>query len=169
MTLPPGHGPCYVGGVLYIAGLDKTIHAVNASNGNKIWQTDEAGMGFIVSPLVVNNRVYAGNLDGYFYCFDASNGSYLWSYQTIEPIELTAAYQTYPDQPQGVVFFAAKDLCAYALNADDGSLIWKTPQLEGVERIQAWWPVIYDNMVIFRSAPMTGSDDNNAMFRCQMA
>lgn len=73
--LPLGQAPTYENGVLYFAGLDKKVHAINANTGAKIWTFDNATASYETNPVVVNNTVYLGNRDGGFYAIDAGNGS----------------------------------------------------------------------------------------------
>lgn len=160
MEMPPGDAPTVSGATLYVCGTDKTIHAINAGTGDKLWQTDSAGAAFYVNPLVVNNRVYAGCRDGYFYCFDAANGNLVWYYKVGEKISFSAAYQTYAAFPQGIVFFAAENCCAYALTADSGTLLWKNGPLPA-DTFVAWWPVITDERVLFGSSTNYPTNDND--------
>lgn len=140
-SFPVGHSPTYVNGVLYFGSLDKTVHAVNAVTGAKVWQTDEAEAGFDTSPLIVNGKVLLGSRDGYFYAFSQSNGAYLWSYKTGGPISYSAAYK------DGIIYFASNDSYAYALN-ENGTFKWKSAKLPG-NGFYSWWPVIYGDYVLF--------------------
>jgi outer membrane protein assembly factor BamB len=140
-AMPVGHSPTVVNDVMYIPSLDKTIHAVNAINGSRIWQSDRAGAGFYTSPLVINGKVYAGSRDGYFYALNASNGSLSWYYNVGAPINFSAAYDN------GVVYFAANDSRAYALNASNGSLVWKSEKFPG-DGFLVYWPVIHQGLVL---------------------
>ncbi|MBI4136839.1 PQQ-like beta-propeller repeat protein [Candidatus Roizmanbacteria bacterium] len=141
--MPVGHSPTIVNDVAYVSVFDKTIHAVNIDNGQKIWQTDTAGAGFDTSPIVVNNTVYAGNRDGYFYAFDAGdNGAMKWSFKTGGRISYSAAYKN------NVLYFASNDSHAYAVNATTGQQIWKSAKLPG-DGFYSYWPVIITDKVIF--------------------
>ncbi len=159
MAMPPGDAPTVVGTTLYVSGTDKTIHAVNCETGNKIWQTDRAGAAFYVNPLVVNNKVYAGCRDGYFYCFNAADGSLDWYYNVGAKVSFSAAYQTYPSYPNGLVFFGDENCRAFALRADTGSLVWQKP-LNG-DLFTAWWPVATADRVLFGASTNYPTNDND--------
>jgi hypothetical protein len=165
MSMAPGDAPTVVGTTLYVCGTDKTIHAVDCANGSKIWQTDRAGAAFYVNPLVVNDKVYAGCQDGYFYCFDAVDGSLLWYYQAGVPISFSAAYQTYPSYPNGLVFFGGANCKGYALRADTGAFVWER-QLYG-DTLTAWWPVVAQDRVLFSVSTNypTGDPDLRGLHR----
>ncbi len=141
--MPLGNAPTIVNGVAYVGSYDRTIHAINATTGQDVagWTRYEAQAGFETNPLVVNGVVYAGNRDGKFYAFNATTGALQWSYPTDGPILFSAAYNN------GVIYFASNDAHAYALNTS-GGLVWKSAKLPG-SGFHSWWPVIYQNKVIF--------------------
>ena len=142
--LPLGNSPTISGGVAYVGGFDRKLHAIDALTGKPLWAF-QAGAGFDTNPLVVNGVVYAGNRDGYMYAISASGsiaGQLVWKYQTGGPIHFSAAYA------DGVVYFASDDSYAYALSAGNGNLVWRSAQLPG-QGFQSWWPVVYQNTVIF--------------------
>jgi hypothetical protein len=157
--------------VVYVAGYDRKLHALNAYTGYHYWAFDGATAGYDTNPLVVDGRVFVGNRDGHMYAIGAHGSAYqgqlLWKYKTGGPIHLSAAYQN------GVVYFAANDNHAYALRATNGSLVWKSAKLPG-DGYHSYWPVIYKDKVIFTASlsyrhglePGTKSveDTNNALF-----
>lgn len=148
--MPLGHSPTVVGDTLYVGGLDKKVHALNALNGQKKWVFEGSLAGFDTNPVVVNNRVYLGGRDGYFYSLDAGNGKLVWRYPSIGqdpigPITFSAAFK------DNILYFAANDNTAYALNADNGKLVWKSKL--GGHSYQGYWPVIYEDKVIFPAEP----------------
>ncbi|MCP4360525.1 MAG: PQQ-binding-like beta-propeller repeat protein, partial [Chloroflexi bacterium] len=140
--MPLGHSPTVANGVVYVGGLDRKLHAIDATTGQGLWTFEEAKAGYQTNPLVVNGVVYAGNRDGYFYAVDAATGQLDWKYKTGGPVLFSAAYK------DDVLFFASEDSYAYALNATDGSVVWQSSKLPGAG-FQSWWPVIYQDRVIF--------------------
>jgi len=147
--LPLGNSPTVADGVVYVGGYDRKLHALNALDGTHLWAFSEAKAGFDTNPLVINGKVIAGNRDGTMYAIGAhgtaSQGQLVWEYETGGPIHLSAAYK------DSVIYFAANDNYAYALNVDTGVLIWKSNKLPG-EQYQSYWPVIYRDKVIFSTA-----------------
>ncbi|MCP4427092.1 MAG: PQQ-like beta-propeller repeat protein [Chloroflexi bacterium] len=141
---PLGHSPTIHNDVAYVGGFDHKIHAVNALTGQGIW-TFKAEAGFHTNPLIAEGKLYAGNRDGYFYAIHiegTNSGQLAWKYKTGGPILYSAAYK------DGVVFFAANDSRAYALNAATGALVWKSAKLPGAG-FNSYWPVVYQDRVIF--------------------
>jgi len=144
--LPLGNSPTVYGGVVYVGGYDRKLHALDAVTGHHLWSFEGADAGFSTNPLVVDGLVLAGNRDGYFYAIGAHGtpmqGQQLWKFKTNGLIDLSAAYK------DGVVYFASNDNYAYALQAGSGDLVWKSDKLPG-DGFQSYWPVIYDDKVIF--------------------
>lgn len=155
--LPLGNSPTVHQGVVYVGGYDRKLHALNALSGTWLWSFNQATAGYDTNPLVVNGRVFVGNRDGYMYAIGAhgtpQQGQMLWRYKTDAPIHLSAAYH------QGVIYFASNDNHAYALRADNGQLLWKSQKLPG-DGYQSYWPVIYQNKVVFSAAVSYRPDTN---------
>jgi PQQ-like domain len=150
--LPLGHSPTYANGVLYVGGMDRQMHAVSAETGQGLWTFTAEG-GFSTNPVVANGKVYAGNRDGAFYAVNISDGSLAWKFQTCNQILQSPAYQ------DGVMYFASNDGYAYALDAQDGTLVWRSADRLPSMGFYSWWPVIYQNYVIFTRASF-GSGKN---------
>ncbi len=147
--LPLGHSPTYNNGFLYVGGVDRRLHKVNAASGEGVWTFSAEG-GFYTNPVVIGNIVYAGNRDGAFYAVTTDTGSLVWKYQTGNQILQSPAYK------DNILYFASNDGFAYALNAVSGALVWKsTSQLPSMGQY-SWWPVIYQDYVIFTRAPFEG-------------
>ena len=147
--LPLGNSPTVDGGVVYVGGHDRQLHALDALKGTHLWSFNAAQAGYNTNPLVVDGKVFAGNRDGRMYAIGAHGtsrqGQLLWSYETGGPINLSAAYK------DGVVYFASNDNHAYALRADDGALVWKSGKLPGIA-YHSYWPVVYQDKVIFSAS-----------------
>jgi outer membrane protein assembly factor BamB len=149
--LPLGHSPTIDGYVAYVGGMDRRLYAINALTGSLLWSYDGAGAGFDTNPLVVNQIIYAGNRDGYMYAIYANDhslkGQLAWRYKTDGPIHFSAAYDG------ANIYFASDDSYAYALNAQNGNLAWKSPKLLGAG-FHSWWPVIHGDTVIFAGSSL---------------
>ena len=148
--LPLGNSPTVADGVVYVGGYDRKIHALDEHTGRELWAFDGAGAGYSTNPLVVDGKVIAGNRDGYMYAIGAQGtanaGKLAWKFQTGGPINISAAYKN------GVVYFAAMDNYAYALNVSTGALVWKSSsQLPG-DGYQSYWAVIFQDEVVFSAA-----------------
>ncbi len=148
--MPLGNSPTVVGDVVYVGGMDRKVYALRdlGDSYQMVWEFSGSAAGFSVNPVVVNNRVYIGSRDGTFYALNSGTGQVVWTYETGGPILYSAAYDNFDNS----LYIASSDMYAYKLNAATGSLTWKSAKLPG-EVYQSWWPVIYDQYVIFSGAP----------------
>jgi len=114
--------PLLDNGVLY-AGCYKSssnecrLYAIDAKNGKKLWEFDEAEM-IESSPAASNGVVYFGSNDNKLYAVDTKSGKKLWDFQTDGPV-----YST-PVIVDGVVYFGSYDGTLYALDAQSGDKQW---------------------------------------------
>ena len=118
-------------------------------------------VGFRASPVVFNGKVYIGNQNGRFYAVDATTGAQLWQYPAAAQPALTSTFisnassigiassatiATIPKAQGGkdlnVVIFGAPDRSIgaglgsgrlFALNADTGAEVWKSPEVAVLE------------------------------------
>jgi len=86
------------------------------------------------SPTVYKGRIYIGTNDGDEYALDEATGTPLWHYSTgvtasspcpARGIASTATVAKDPVTRRPVVYFGAADGYLYALDAGDGSLVWR--------------------------------------------
>ncbi|MCE5308034.1 MAG: PQQ-binding-like beta-propeller repeat protein [Acidobacteriales bacterium] len=142
--LPLGHSPTYANGVLYVGGLDRRVHAVDAVTGKLKagWSFYEAGAGFETNPIVANGRVYLGSRDGRFYCLDANTGGLIWTYPRLDAPPLEPILYSPAMSDNGLIYFASNNSKAYAIRAASGELVWESAKLTGAG-FHSYWPVIY--------------------------
>jgi outer membrane protein assembly factor BamB len=103
--------PAVVGGVVYVASLDKHLHAVDLATGKMKWKTKLSHMK--ASPAVKGGRVYVGDLDGKFHCLDAATGAKVWDFDTEG--EVTAGANFHADQ---ILIGSYGGATLYCLTAD---------------------------------------------------
>lgn len=138
---------------VFVGSHDGYLYALDLSTGAKLWQTP-VPKGIGGAPLVWGDRVYVGGKNGYFYAFEAASGAEAWRFDTAAtpspsvraPILSSPALHP----AQNLIFFAAENLKAYALNLN-GTLRW-TFQMYGESAYDSW-PVVSlrDNVVMFRT------------------
>ncbi|MEZ6072679.1 MAG: PQQ-binding-like beta-propeller repeat protein [Pirellulales bacterium] len=125
-------------GLIFTAGDDGAVRAVDAMTGRQVWRYDTAGP-IRQSPTIADGRAYVGSGDGYVYCLDAATGSALWRYR-VAPIErripvYDSLSSTWPVHSgvlvrDGVVYAAAGIIdydgtYVVALDAESGQLVWE--------------------------------------------
>lgn len=107
--------PAVVGGVVYVATLDKHLYALDLATGKEKWK---AKLGYMkASPGVKDGKVYVGDLDGVFYCVNAADGKVAWKFEAGG--EIQAAANFHGDN----VIFGSHDSKLYCLNPK-GEKVW---------------------------------------------
>lgn len=97
-----------------------------------LWRWHEVPFAIRTSPVVANGILSIGSLNGKMYALDAKadkNGqapSVLWTFTAGGPIRASAAIY------EGKVFFGSHDGFVYALNSQNGNLVWKYKTGEGL-------------------------------------
>lgn len=143
------------GGRAYVVSQDGYLYALNLANGGLVWRVKSGRRPAGGAPVVYNSRVYVAGKDGYLRAFNTSDGSLAWTYDTANttPAALRAPILSTPAiaPAKGVIFFAAENLRAYAVNLADGSPKWSY-QMYG-ESAGDSWPVVSEtaNVVVFRT------------------
>jgi outer membrane protein assembly factor BamB len=126
--------PAYADGVIYIASTDRNVYALNAANGNKIWNWTTPKftrqLHFVGTPVVAEGKVFIGGGAAYsaiefgqanviFVALDATTGTLVWSVDL--PGNMQSAWSpTYSDG----VLYAPRWMSVAAYHAENGALIW---------------------------------------------
>ena len=103
--------------LVFIAGDDRKIHALNAATGKEVWNYTTEGY-MVSSPGVAHDRVYVGSDDRKFYCFNETTGELLWSFQTGGKVSSS------PCLTDDRVLFGSDDNKLYCLDAITGNHLW---------------------------------------------
>jgi|Deesub1362B_J571_1020462.scaffolds.fasta_scaffold00065_9 outer membrane protein assembly factor BamB len=108
--------PALSNGIVYIPTTSK-LYAFNASTGEELWNITFSGT--YSTPSVYGERLYVGSTSG-IHWFNSSTGEEIWNYSV-------GFVGSSPATSNGVVYFATnvQNGTIYALNATDGSLLWK--------------------------------------------
>jgi outer membrane protein assembly factor BamB len=127
---------------IVIGSADDLIYCIDAK-GKLQWKfkSDASVLG---SPLIENNVVYIGGSDHRFSAYDFLNGKPMWSYHALEgPIV------SKPVIVDNKIIFGAWDKNLYALNKNDGHVLWKWNNGSSVINYSpaACIPVVKDDVV----------------------
>jgi outer membrane protein assembly factor BamB len=136
--------PVAAGGLIFLAGADGVVRALDDATGKARWSAYTGGQ-VRYPPAISNCRAYVGSDDGWMYTFEAATGKLLWRFRAA-PIERRIPVygkliSTWPvasgvlvdcrkSQDSPTAFFAAgiNDLDGthvYAVNALTGELKWE--------------------------------------------
>ncbi len=105
---------------LYAVDENEDFYAINAINGNFIW--DRSFVGEVVNSITVgpDQKVYFGNDSHFFYARRASNGSFQWRRTLDGEIVSSAAIGD-----SGDLYVGTTAGTLYALNAENGDTHWR--------------------------------------------
>jgi outer membrane protein assembly factor BamB len=126
------------GDLIFTAGEDGQVKALNAKNGKVVWTYKTAGP-IRYSPTIDNDRVYVGSGDGRAYCLEARTGRELWRFRAAPVERHLMLYgkmsSTWPVNSgvlvnNGVAYFAAGIIDSdgtyvYAVDAVSGEIVWQ--------------------------------------------
>ncbi len=125
---------------LLVSSSDLYLNSLNPATGKLQWRQSLLESAFIdgqrytadymaggadyqSSPTVVQGRVFVGGPDHFVHAMDASTGRELWRFETSAQVSGTPIYAG------GRVYFGQQggDKDFYAVDAKDGTLLWKRP------------------------------------------
>ncbi|MGH9126791.1 MAG: PQQ-binding-like beta-propeller repeat protein [Acidimicrobiales bacterium] len=136
--------PAYLDGPSHTSDnvADSNITPANAGSLHQIWHFEPAKptmsgqpAGLQASPVVSGGVIYIGARTGVFYAINESTGKQLWSQFigfrphhtcSAQGIISTATVATDPSTGMQVVYVASPDGNLYAMNAANGSVVWKS-------------------------------------------
>ncbi|MBN1855235.1 MAG: PQQ-binding-like beta-propeller repeat protein, partial [Pirellulales bacterium] len=133
------HGVVAGDTLFFGSSADDQIYALNAATGELRWSFFTEGP-IRFAPTVAGGRVYVGSDDGMVYCLSATDGALFWKYRAFPEdrrlpgngrmISLWPIRTGIVVDGQKVYFgaglFPNEKVYLFALDANDGSLVWKT-------------------------------------------
>lgn len=119
------------GDQLILASYKNEIHSVDPTNGILKWTFEVSAdsrsvVRFIDSPLATTDAIYAPASNNILYALDL-DGNLLWEYETDDPLWASPVWS----ESCGCLYQASMDHHLYALDAEGGTLLWKSEDLGG--------------------------------------
>lgn len=124
-----GSSPTLAGGVVYFGSDDGFAYAISEKNGSRLWRYRTDNQLVNSSPLVQNGVVYIASSS--LYALSAYHGTLLWRHR------FQYGTSSSPTIVNGVLYIVEGDGYTYALNASNGSVLWR----------------YFTNMYIYSTAP----------------
>ncbi|MEQ8424773.1 MAG: PQQ-binding-like beta-propeller repeat protein, partial [Cyclobacteriaceae bacterium] len=116
--------PLIQNGVIYFGSGGNYIYAVNAENGEIIWNFKT---GDIVHsrPTILGEKLFIGCFDGYLYALNIRDGSLVWKFKSVgQQYFPKGEMQGFPVGSGGSVFIGSRDFNLYSINAETGQGNW---------------------------------------------
>ncbi len=124
--------------VYFGSSVDDQIYCLDAKSGDVKWTYFTEGP-IRLAPMIYQGKVYVGGDDGYVYCLNAEDGSLIWKFHAAPKDYRVAGNErivsVWPIRTGILVdkdiayfcsgIFANEGVQAFALNALDGTVIWK--------------------------------------------
>lgn len=135
--------PVVVGGKLFFGSTaDDQLHCIDVSTGKTEW-TFFTGAPIRLAPSIVDGHAFFGSDDGHVYCVRTDSGKLVWKFRAgpqedwlLGRGEMISRWpvRTGVLVDSGIAYFGAgifphEDIYLYAVNASDGSLVWKQDNL----------------------------------------
>ena len=157
--------PAVVSGTLVCGSTGNRIYGLDARTGRELWQikTDLPIMGAVASD---GKTAYIGGSDHKMHAIDARTGKERWTFDGVKGYIVTRPLLT-----QGMVVFGAWDSKLYALNQQDGSLLWTwNHPKDGLHYSPAQvWPVANKEAIFIadpqRALTAIGMKDGKTLWR----
>ncbi len=144
----PSHSlPLAAEGKIFIGDDSGTLNALDAATGKILWQKKLVGDGEIhSSPAYANGLVFVGTEGDARYtpaprnpsslfALSLSKGEIVWQFPIDYAPDRVNLIHATPAIANGVVYFGSENGWFYALNATNGSLIWKKELATGREMV----------------------------------
>ncbi|WP_153556484.1 outer membrane protein assembly factor BamB family protein [Roseimaritima sediminicola] len=109
--------PVVVQGVVYVADVEGTVHAIDAQTGQRRWTSETEG-GFLAPPAISGDTLVIGDYNGQVYALNVADGKQRWTFQTGG--EINAGFAFF----DGKVLIPSQDGNLYCLKTADGSKVW---------------------------------------------
>lgn len=110
--------PVARGEILYVAGHDQNLWALNMMNGKVLWSYTTGGA-ISATPAIAGDTVVVASKDGTMTALQAASGKQKWRIKTGGKILSS------PVTEDGMLYFGSNDLFLYALDLADGKTLWR--------------------------------------------
>ena len=120
--------PVVSNSTVYAGCLNGKIYAIDATNGTELWSFD-VGSPIVVPPLLVDDSLVVVSDSGEVYILKTGAAVDNDNRKVKNfPIDVSdVSVQATPCAQEGIVYIRGQDNCLYALDIEQGQVIWKFP------------------------------------------
>jgi outer membrane protein assembly factor BamB len=131
--------PLVSDGVIYQSSMDHHLYAINAQNGNLIWEED-LGAALLDTPTETENSLLVGTFGNQLLALDKARGAQIWSFDT------EAWVYGNPLVLDEVAYFGDVDGNIYFVNVNSGREVRDSVKLDGAVTAS---PVASEELIYF--------------------
>jgi outer membrane protein assembly factor BamB/predicted MPP superfamily phosphohydrolase len=111
--------------IVFAGSSDGHFRALDLKTGKLVWEFSNV-TGFVVTkPLIYDGRIYFGCWNNDFYCLDRNKGTLLWKWNNGSDNRMYSPAACFPVATNQRIFIVAPDRYMTALEASNGSVIWR--------------------------------------------
>jgi len=127
--------PAIANGIVYSGAGDGIFRAVDLCSGTAVWESSGLQAFVEARPAITDELVVVGAWDETLYAFDRSSGAIRWRWQGETRGRLLSPAACWPVVSHGKVFIVAPDRKMTALDAANGTVVWRTARHQVRESI----------------------------------
>lgn len=145
-----------------VAGLT----AAQVPNLKLKWALGMAGTGVMYGqPTIAGGRLFLGSADGTVYSLNAATGCVYWTYKA--PVTVRTAIELGSDSTnRAVAYFGDVKANVYAVDAQNGELLWRVPVDEHPVARVTGSPKLYQNRLYVPVSSVEEVSAGNAKYAC---
>lgn len=113
-------------GQLLIGSYNNILHSIDAITGQEKWSFTGANNRYIANPLATDNAIFAPTGGKFLYALDLQ-GKLKWEYETEGALWAQPLFSL----ECNCLYLPSMDHYLYAINAENGALIWKSEKFNG--------------------------------------
>lgn len=114
--------------VVYIGGSDNHFRAIDLNTGRQLWAFKDVAGSIVGKPLLYKGKVIFGSWGRHLYALDQTNGQLLWKWNNGHPNRMFSPAMCTPVAHDGIVYVAAPDRVLNAIDAENGTSLWRNKE-----------------------------------------
>lgn len=120
--------PVVNGNRVFIGGSDNTFRALDIKTGNEIWTFKEVEGTIVGKPLIYDNKIIFGSWGRHLYALDINMGNLIWKWNNGQANRMYSPAMVTPVANKGIVYIAAPDRYLTAIDAKNGTTLWRNKE-----------------------------------------
>ena len=120
--------PIINGKHVFIGGSDHTFRALDVKTGKEIWKFAEVEGTIVGTPLIYQNKIIFGSWGRHLYALGIKTGNLIWKWNNGNANRMFSPAMVTPVASNGIVFIAAPDRYLTAIDANNGTTLWRNKE-----------------------------------------